>query len=181
MSDKEKKKKEVDVVTVPAKDLITIHEPKSKVDLTKYLENQHFRFDYAFDERTNNETVYKFTAKSLVQSIFDGGMATCFAYGQTGSGKTHTMGGEFHGKSQDSKNGIYAFATRDVFKLKNSVKYKNQNLVVSCSYFEIYSGKVFDLLSGKSKLRVLEDGKQQVVVVGLTESLVNCVGGREAA
>ena len=89
-------------------------------------------------------------------------MATCFAYGQTGSGKlssskiiikviitiipssgkTHTMGGEFHGKSQDSKNGIYAFATRDVFKLLKSPKYKNNNLVVSCSYFEIYSGKV---------------------------------------
>ena len=32
--------------------------------------------------------------------------------------------------------------------------------------------QVFDLLSGKSKLRVLEDGKQQVVVVGLTESEV---------
>ena len=57
-------------------------------------------------------------------------------------GKTHTMGGEFHGKSQDSKNGIYAFATRDVFKLLKSPKYKNNNLVVSCSYFEIYSGKV---------------------------------------
>ena len=52
------------------------------------------------------------------------------------------MGGEFHGKSQDSKNGIYAFATRDVFKLLKSPKYKNNNLVVSCSYFEIYSGKV---------------------------------------
>ena len=37
------KKKEVDVVTVPNRDMVTIHEPKSKVDLTKYLENQHFR------------------------------------------------------------------------------------------------------------------------------------------
>lgn len=175
MSQKEQKKKEVDVVTVPSRDQITIHEPKTKVDLTKYLDNQHFRFDYAFDENANNEVVYKYTARSLVQSIFEGGMATCFAYGQTGSGKTHTMGGEFHGKSQDSKNGIYAFATKDVFKLKNSPKYKNNNLVVSCSYFEIYSGKVFDLLSGKSKLRVLEDGKQQVVVVGLTEREVECV------
>ena len=35
--------------------------------------------------------------------------------------------------------------------------------------------QVFDLLSGKSKLRVLEDGKQQVVVVGLTEKVVTCV------
>merc|ERR1719315_720098 len=175
MSQKEMKKKEVDVVTVPSRDMITIHEPKSKVDLTKYLDNQHFRFDYAFDENANNELVYKYTARSLVQSIFEGGMSTCFAYGQTGSGKTHTMGGEFHGKTQDSKNGIYAFATKDVFKLLKSPKYKNNNLIVSCSYFEIYSGKVFDLLSGKSKLRVLEDGKQQVVVVGLTETDVDCV------
>ena len=115
LSQKDVKKREVDVVTVPSKDGITIHEPKSKVDLTKYLENQQFRFDFVFDENANNELVYKYTAKSLVESIFEGGMATCFAYGQTGSGKTHTMGGEFRGKTRDSKYGIHAFAARDVF------------------------------------------------------------------
>ena len=31
------------------------------------------------------------------------------------------------------------------------------------------------MLSGKSKLRVLEDGKQQVVIVGLTETKVDSV------
>merc|ERR1719415_300033 len=175
LSNKEIKRKEVDVICTPNQNQVIVHEPKTKVDLTKYLDNQHFRFDYAFDETATNELVYKYTAKSLVQSIFEGGMATCFAYGQTGSGKTHTMGGEFHGKTQDSKNGIYALAARDVFKYLKSPKYKNNNLAVSCSFFEIYSGKVFDLLSGKSKLRVLEDGKQQVVVVGLTESVVDCV------
>merc|ERR1719341_2772410 len=175
MSQKENKKKEVDVVTCPNKDQVIIHEPKTKVDLTKFLDSQHFRFDCAFDEHASNELVYKYTARPLVHSIFDGGMATCFAYGQTGSGKTHTMGGEFQGKTQDSKGGIYAFATRDVFKLLKSPKYKQLNVGVCCSYFEIYSGKVFDLLSGKSKLRVLEDGKQQVVIVGLTEKEVDCV------
>jgi kinesin family protein 2/24 len=35
--------------------------------------------------------------------------------------------------------------------------------------------QVFDLLSGKQKLRVLEDGKQQVVVVGLVERTVESV------
>jgi len=175
LSTKENKAKEIDVITIPTKDTILVHEPKTKVDLTKYLENQNFRFDYAFDETSPNELVYKYTAKSLVESIFDGGMATCFAYGQTGSGKTHTMGGEFKGKSQDSRNGIYALAAQDVFKLLRSSKHKTKNLVVSCSYFEIYSGKVFDLLSGKSKLRVLEDGKQQVQIVGLMESEVSSV------
>jgi kinesin family protein 2/24 len=57
--DAEKARKEVDVITVPLKDTITIHEPKQKVDLTKYLENQNFRFDYAFDEEATNELVYK--------------------------------------------------------------------------------------------------------------------------
>lgn len=34
--------------------------------------------------------------------------------------------------------------------------------------------QLFDLLNKKAKLRVLEDGKQQVQVVGLQERLVSC-------
>ncbi|XP_037919407.1 kinesin-like protein Klp10A isoform X4 [Hermetia illucens] len=175
LSRKEIMRKEIDVISVPNKDQLIVHEPKTKVDLTKFLENHRFRFDYAFDDNCNNQIVYKYTAKPLVQTIFEGGMATCFAYGQTGSGKTHTMGGEFNGKTQDCKNGIYAMAAKDVFNLLHSPRYKHLNLVVSASFFEIYSGKVFDLLSDKQKLRVLEDGKQQVQVVGLTEKVVDCV------
>lgn len=85
------------------------------------------------------------------------------------------MGGEFSGKIQDCKNGIYAMAAKDVFAFLRSPKYAPMNLVVSASFFEIYSGKVFDLLSNKQKLRVLEDGKQQVQVVGLTEKVVDSV------
>ncbi|XP_057337976.1 kinesin-like protein Klp10A isoform X3 [Microplitis mediator] len=172
---KEQTRKEVDVISVPSKDQMVVHEPKLKVDLTKYLENQHFRFDYAFDESCNNEIVYKYTAKPLVQTIFEGGMATCFAYGQTGSGKTHTMGGDFNGKTQDCKKGVYAMVAKDVFKYLKSPKYRVLNLVISASFFEIYSGKVFDLLADKEKLRVLEDGKQQVQIVGLTEKVVESV------
>lgn len=35
--------------------------------------------------------------------------------------------------------------------------------------------QVFDLLADKAKLRVLEDGKQQVQIVGLTEKVVDNV------
>ncbi|CAG7815852.1 unnamed protein product, partial [Allacma fusca] len=175
MNKKETTRKEVDVITVPNKNQISVHEPKQKVDLTKYLENQHFRFDYAFDESCTNEIVYKYTARHLVQTVFDGGMATCFAYGQTGSGKTHTMGGDFNGKTQDCQKGIYAMTAKDVFRFIKSPPYRTMNLSISCSFFEIYSGKVFDLLAQKAKLRVLEDGKQQVQVVGLTERAVDSV------
>ncbi|GAB5574995.1 kinesin-like protein KIF2C isoform X1 [Prionailurus iriomotensis] len=190
-------KKEVDVISVPSKGLLLVHEPKLKVDLTKYLENQAFCFDFAFDETASNEVVYRFTARPLVQTIFEGGKATCFAYGQTGSGKTHvsiqpgqganqpmvshwvpvkeaTMGGDLSGKAQNASKGIYAMASRDVFLLKNQPRYRNLGLEVYVTFFEIYNGKLFDLLNKKAKLRVLEDGKQQVQVVGLQEHLVSC-------
>ncbi|CAG9759905.1 unnamed protein product [Ceutorhynchus assimilis] len=172
LNKKEVAKKEVDVITIPSKNQLIVHEPKNKVDLTKYLENQLFRFDFAFDESCTNDLVYKYTAQPLIRTIFEGGFATCFAYGQTGSGKTHTMGGDFKGKDQDCQKGIYAMVSADVFRLTNSPKYRHLNLVVSSSFFEIYSGKVFDLLNNKAKLRVLEDGKQQVQVVGLVEKVV---------
>ncbi|XP_075791932.1 kinesin-like protein KIF2C isoform X3 [Pelodiscus sinensis] len=167
-------KKECDVITVPSKCVLLVHEPKLKVDLTKYLETQAFRFDFSFDETASNEVVYRFTARPLVQTIFEGGKATCFAYGQTGSGKTHTMGGDFSGKTQNVSKGIYAFASRDVFLLQSQPRYRNQDLEVYVTFFEIYNGKVFDLLNKKAKLRVLEDGKQQVQVVGLQERQVSC-------
>ncbi|XP_008332204.1 kinesin-like protein KIF2C isoform X2 [Cynoglossus semilaevis] len=165
-------RKEIDVVSVPGMGVLLVHEPKQKVDLTKYLDNQVFHFDYSFDEGSTNDLVYKFTAKPLVQSIFEGCVATCFAYGQTGSGKTHTMGGDFTGKQQNSSKGIYALASQDVFSYLNHRRYTNLDLSVFVSFFEIYNGKVYDLLNNKSKLRVLEDDRQQVQVVGLEEVYV---------
>ncbi|XP_053739284.1 kinesin-like protein KIF2C [Synchiropus splendidus] len=165
-------RKEIDVISVPGRGTLLVHEPKQKVDLTKYLDNQTFQFDYSFDETSTNEVIYKFTAKPLVRSIFEGGMATCFAYGQTGSGKTHTMGGDFTGKQQNSAKGIYALAAQDVFAYFNHKKYSSLDLSAYVSFFEIYNGKVYDLLNKKAKLRVLEDERQQVQVVGLEEVCV---------
>ncbi|NXH03707.1 KIF2C protein, partial [Loxia leucoptera] len=87
---------------------------------------------------------------------------------------SQTMGGDFSGRGQNASRGIYAFASQDVFLLLNQPRYRNQNLEVYVTFFEIYNGKVFDLLNKKAKLRVLEDGKQQVQVVGLQEKPVSC-------
>jgi kinesin family protein 2/24 len=172
---KELTSKEVDVISVPSKDEIVVHQPKLRVDLTKFLDNQYFRFDYAFGETCSNDLVYKYTAKPLIQTILEGGMATCFAYGQTGSGKTHLMGGEFQGKRQDCTKGIYAMTAEDVFNLLKSPEYRDLNLTVSASFFEIYGSDVFDLLADKDKLYILEDREHQVQIVGLTEEVVNSV------
>jgi kinesin family protein 2/24 len=70
---------------------------------------------------------------------------------------------------QDCSKGVYALTAKDVFKMLKSSDYKKEDLYVCCSFFEIYSGRVFDLLNDKAKLRVLEDGHKEVQVCGLTE------------
>ncbi|XP_054831629.1 kinesin-like protein KIF2A [Eublepharis macularius] len=175
LSQREAELRDFDVVTIPCAELVLVHEAKQRLDLTRYLEHQTFRFDRAFDEGASNESVYRHTAQPLVESVFRGGRATCFAYGQTGSGKTHTMGGDFSGKRQEAAKGIYAMVARDVFRRLQEPASRGLELQVFGAFFEIYWGKVYDLLNWKQQLRVLEDSNQQVQVVGLLEQEVLCV------
>ncbi|CDQ62715.1 unnamed protein product [Oncorhynchus mykiss] len=61
--------RDLDVITIPSKDVVMVHEPKQKVDLTRYLENQTFRFDYAFDDSTTNEMVYRSDRERAVVAV----------------------------------------------------------------------------------------------------------------
>lgn len=46
-------------------------------------------------------------------------------------------------------------------------------LTVWVSFFEIYAGKLYDLLNSRKRLEAREDGKQQVNICGLQEKLVD--------
>ncbi|XP_019398348.1 PREDICTED: kinesin-like protein KIF2A [Crocodylus porosus] len=175
LSRRELERRELDVVSVPRGDVVMVREAKQRLDLSRYLENQVFRFDRAFDAAATNELVYRHTAQPLVETVFRRGTATCFAYGQTGSGKTHTMGGDLSAASQDFSKGLYALAARDVFSRLRRPSSEKLELRVYGAFFEIYGGKVYDLLNERNRLRVLEDAKQQVQVVGLQEQEVTSV------
>jgi kinesin family protein 2/24 len=88
---------------------------RTKVDLTKYIEEHHFNFDNAFECDQDNQTIYQECVRPLVVEAFKGAMTTCFAYGQTGSGKTFTMMGTQDG----SVPGLYLLASFDVIDLLN--------------------------------------------------------------
>ena len=72
----------------------------------------------------------------------------------------------------DSKNpGLYLLAAQDIFRhLKDS---RNNGKFLVVSYFEIYCGKLFDLLNNRNKLHAREDAKQNINVVGLKRFPVN--------
>ena len=81
----------------------------------------------------------------MIGAAFDGARVSCFAYGQTGSGKTFTMLG-------DGKNikGLYLLAAEDVFSIKKNLN----DLTVWVSFYEIYCGKLYDLLNQRNILHV---------------------------
>ncbi|KAK4353728.1 hypothetical protein RND71_025922 [Anisodus tanguticus] len=157
LNKKEISRKEDDIVTVSDNASLSVHEPKLKVDLTAYVENHEFCFDAVLDEYITNDEVYRATVEPIIPTIFQHTKATCFAYGQTGSGKTYTM------------QPLPLRAAEDLVRLLHQPIYRNQRFKLWLSFFEIYGGKLFDLLSDRKKLCMREDGRQQVCIVGLQE------------
>ncbi|CAN1285882.1 Kinesin-like protein KIN-13B [Linum perenne] len=161
LNKKELAKNEEDIIDTHCNSL-TVHETKLKVDLTEYVEKHDFVFDAVLNEEVSNDEVYHETVEPIVPIIFQRTKATCFAYGQTGSGKTYTM------------KPLPLRASRDILRLMQHT-YRNQGFQLFVSFFEIYGGKLFDLLGDRKKLLMREDGKQQVCIVGLQEYRVSDV------
>ena len=138
-----------------------------KVDLTKYIEEHIFSFDNSYDKEADNNQIYQECVLPLVSETFKGAKTTCFAYGQTGSGKTFTMMGTSNGEVP----GLYLLAAYDIIEYLNM--YTDLDLYLS--FYEIYCGKLFDLLNDRAPVQCREDGKQVVNIVNLTEVQVSDV------
>jgi len=154
LSKKEMQNGEIDCVSVINPKII-IHECKIKIDgITKYLEDHEFYFDNTFGEDSETEDIYDCSVGPMIDFVLNKGIVTCFAYGQTGSGKTYTM------------KGIQNLAIESLFSELNK---RNKNFNLYISFFEIYGGRLFDLLNNKAKLQVLDDKNGKVQIFGLQE------------
>jgi kinesin family protein 2/24 len=98
----------------------------------------------------------------MVDAAFNKAKITCFAYGQTGSGKTYTMMGINSGSKETDIAGLYILCAYDIFSYLDQERYANLEIWVS--FYEIYCGKLFDLLNDKNILQPREDGKQVVII-----------------
>ena len=160
LSRKELSKSDQDVVDIRNNRQVVVKELKVKVDLTKYIEEHAFNFDLAFDETITNEQIYLQTVRPMIEAAFHKIKVTCFAYGQTGSGKTFTMMG-----NRRQIPGLYLLAAYDIFTLLQNYK----GFTIWVSFYEIYCGKLFDLLNERKILTAREDGKQNIIISNLTE------------
>lgn len=135
LNKKEIAKREEDIISIDS-NFLTVHERKLKVDLTEYVEKHEFVYDAVLNEGVSNDEVYAETVEPVVPLIFQRTKATCFAYGQTGSGKTYTM------------QPLPLKASHDILRLMHHT-YRNQGFQLFVSFFEIYGGKLFDLLNDR--------------------------------
>ena len=152
LSQKEINNEDIDCISVINPRTI-VHECKVQVDgITKYIEDHEFYFDNSFGENDDTNIVYRCTISPIINLILNQGIVTCFAYGQTGSGKTYTM------------KGIENLAIDDLYHESSKMGNKFDFYI---SFFEIYGGRLFDLLNNKNKLQVLDDKNGKVQIYGL--------------
>ncbi|OMJ75358.1 hypothetical protein SteCoe_25514 [Stentor coeruleus] len=166
LNSKEISKGDQDILQRLSADTLIVREQKLKVDLTKYIEEHHFNFDGVYSEDISNQELYISAVQPIVQASFQGAKVTCFAYGQTGSGKTFTMMGE------ESIPGLYLLAATDLFYYRDQYF---RNIKFTVSFYEIYCGKLHDLLNDRNQLFAREDAKQNVNIVGLQNKPVETV------
>ena len=147
---------------------ILVYQPKTRVDLTREVETLPFAFDNVFPEDSDNSQIYDDTIKSLIPGAFEGRWASVFAYGQTGSGKTFTMMGSTltgikarnRNVKHDKNHGLYLLAARDLFTFARKREYSH--FTIGASLFEIYGGKLFDLLNDRAQVKCLENHQGRV-------------------
>ena len=161
--DKEIQNGEIDCVSA-INPRAVIYDCKLKIDgYTKYIDTNDFYFDNVFNENENTDLLFDCSVKPSLDILLKGGVVTCFAYGQTGSGKTFTM----KGIEQSEIETIF----EDFENLKKTKK-MTKNFKFFISFFEIYSGRLYDLLNNRNKVMALEDKNQKVQIYGLTEKEV---------
>ena len=153
-----------------------------KIEISKSLKRFEATFDRVLSQNSTQKDVFTFV-KPCIQLIKQGINCTILAYGQTGSGKTYTMfGGEWamNDNSTDYKNrknfnkDKYNFILNeelmiDPFSPTNGIipnlimslfqTYANDsNIIITCSYIQIYNEKVYDLLIDEEE----EENEQKV-------------------
>ena len=151
---KEKQAGEIDCISA-TNPKVCVYDCKTKIDgITKYIDVNDFYFDNVFNETNNTMSLYESSIKPALDILTKGGIVTCFAYGQTGSGKTYTM------------KGIQELSIDYLF---NTFIKGKTNFSIYLSFYEIYSGRLYDLLNNRNKVMALEDKNQKVQIYGLSE------------
>ena len=137
-----------------------------------------FKFDYVFNEDSQQKEIFEICAKDICDSLFEGSNGTIFVYGQIGSGKTYTMLGpnytpplldnsnfklsqgdntnnylSYMKKKEEEGKGLVPRAIEYLLDKKEELtKFNNikTNIELYCSFYEIFNDQIYDLFNNAS-------------------------------
>ncbi|XP_078716120.1 kinesin-like protein KIF9 isoform X1 [Lampetra fluviatilis] len=151
---------------------IRLKEHNQKEIVNNQVTEWSFKLDGSL-HNTNQEMVYRETAREVVSRTLDGYNGTIMCYGQTGAGKSYTMTGS---TENFSERGIIPRVLEQVFHdIEERVE---QDITVRVSYLEIYNESLCDLCAMPAcqaidKQLSIMDERGMVSVRGLTCQLVS--------
>ena len=165
LSDKEKQISLKQTVQIIDRKIIKLKDPNGFLNPNNIRgKEQILEFDYAFNDKESQESIFNCTTKPLIEGIINGFNAAVFAYGATGAGKTYTMLGD------EENPGIMTLTFRELFK--EIKKYSSRDYIIKLCYLEIYNENIKDLLiSNSPNLELREDPNRGLIVSGITEIL----------
>ncbi|GAB2230024.1 hypothetical protein Droror1_Dr00014280 [Drosera rotundifolia] len=143
--------------------------------------DREFGFDSVLDASSGQEDVFRLVGEPVVKDALAGYNASILSYGQTGSGKTYTMWGPpsamIEGHCTTSQQGIAPRILQMLFseiqKEKSNSNGKHINYQCRCSFLEICSGEIGDLLDPMQRnLEIRDDAKNGFYIENLTEEYV---------
>eukprot|EP00040_Diaphanoeca_grandis_P004050 m.26860 g.26860 ORF g.26860 m.26860 type:complete len:707 (-) comp15573_c0_seq1:25-2145(-) len=165
------------VLNFESKDRLSIRDPACKV------EDHVFNYDYAFDSSdadapnyTAQDEVFNELGVDIIDNTMNGFNGCILAYGQTGAGKSYSMMGN---PNDTVHKGLIPRICEGLFSRIKTETENGKTITVSCSYIEIYSEKVYDLLDengGRHRpLAIRDSSKIGPFVDGLTHRTVSDV------
>lgn len=116
-----------------------------------------YKLDQVYGPSTDQLTFFQKAAEGICDEFLKGYNCTIFAYGQTGAGKTYTMCGEVSSETLTPESGIIPRCLKKLFDTESC-----QDIVLKCSFVEIYNEVLNDLLSdgeNDNKLTIYEENK----------------------
>lgn len=125
-----------------------------------------YKLDQVYGPTTDQMMFFQNVAEKVCDDFVKGFNCTIFAYGQTGAGKTYTMCGKVNENSLTPESGIIPRSLKRMFDSDMN------NVLLKCSFVEIYNEILRDLLSdGKNDklLKIYEGSNKTMKIKGLEE------------
>lgn len=152
------------LVEIRTKKSLSVVLVKTRDDGTTYLEDNPYNFKRVFEEDAPNSLLYAESVSPIVNLLLKdpSRCAMCISYGQRKSGKTYSL---FGAVDQDEKpvHGVAQLA------IKQLLDQTQKRVAISISFYEIYLGKIYDLLNNGNDRVQLREEKENVIIEGLSE------------